>query len=544
MPAQQKQFSRLAQALIFAAAIVFVPTASADDSERVTIAYGTVQGTTRASGVRAFLGIPYAAPPVGKLRWMPPQPVKVWDGVRVCTSSGPWCPQPAPLFGNETGPQDEDCLYLNVWSPEPQENVRFPVMVWIHGGGWTTGSGAQSMYDGERLAQEGIVVVTINYRLGPFGFFAHPLLSAESGNGTSGNYGMMDQIEALRWVKQNIAAFNGDKDCVTIFGESAGGGSVARLLVSPPAAGLFHRAIIQSSGLEGYNAHLRYHWYDSEPMEVVGERIAAQLVPKTTDMLGDLREKSWQEILRVSAPETGLFRKGNSFHPIVDGMVIPDDPRLMLERGNMHDVPVLLGANANEATIFTKSVRIKNEQDYKAVIQKEFDERSGDILRLFPVQNGNAKKAFNDVTGIMGFVSGTRRLASTLSSVGKGNVFLYHFSRVPPSVLLKELGAFHSAEIPYIFGHPEAWSPRKRAADIDKALSDTMLSAWVRFAKTGDPNGGTLPAWPAYDPKSDACMEFGDVVAVRTNLHREACDLSDAIAAERNIRERQGFTGN
>jgi hypothetical protein len=286
MPAQQKQFSRLAQALIFAAAIVFVPTASADDSERVTIAYGTVQGTTRASGVRAFLGIPYAAPPVGKLRWMPPQPVKVWDGVRVCTSSGPWCPQPAPLFGNETGPQDEDCLYLNVWSPEPQENVRFPVMVWIHGGGWTTGSGAQSMYDGERLAQEGIVVVTINYRLGPFGFFAHPLLSAESGNGTSGNYGMMDQIEALRWVKQNIAAFNGDKDCVTIFGESAGGGSVARLLVSPPAAGLFHRAIIQSSGLEGYNAHLRYHWYDSEPMEVVGERIAAQLVPKTTDMLG------------------------------------------------------------------------------------------------------------------------------------------------------------------------------------------------------------------------------------------------------------------
>lgn len=225
--------------------------------------------------VRVYRGIPFAAPPVGPLRWKPPQPANSWDGVRECTRFGPWCPQPRPFVAFESGQiQSEDCLYLNVWTAARSAGDRLPVMFWIHGGGFTTGSGAMASYDGTALARQGVVVVTINYRLGPFGYLAHPLLSRESPQGVSGNYGHLDQIAALHWVRKNIAAFGGDPGCVTIFGESAGAMSVCRLMVSPLARGLFHRAIAQSGGAHGRNRHLREPRGLLAPMEAEGERIA------------------------------------------------------------------------------------------------------------------------------------------------------------------------------------------------------------------------------------------------------------------------------
>jgi para-nitrobenzyl esterase len=232
------------------ALLVTVTGCGADDpAPTVRIESGRISGALGDDGVRVYRGIPFAAPPVGDLRWRPPQPVEAWDGVRECIEFGPACPQPASMIGDTPALQDEDCLYLNVWTAAADEPL--PVMVWIHGGGCTTGAGSQSVYDGARFARRGVVLVTINYRLGPLGYLAHPLLSAESGHGVSGNYGLLDQIATLQWVQRNIAQFGGDPDCVTIFGESAGAQSVCWLMVSPLAEGLFHRAIAESGGVHG-----------------------------------------------------------------------------------------------------------------------------------------------------------------------------------------------------------------------------------------------------------------------------------------------------
>jgi para-nitrobenzyl esterase len=516
-----------------------------DPANTVRIDSGLISGQIVAEGtLRVFKGIPFAAPPVGPLRWKPPQPVQPWGGVRLCTEFGPWCPQPPPLIGKETGSQSEDCLYLNVWTPAKSPDDRLPVMVWIHGGGWTTGSGSQQVYRGDRLAEAGVVVVTINYRLGPFGFFAHPLLSAEADSKTSGNYGMLDQIEALRWVHRNIAAFGGNPDCVTIFGESAGAGSIARLLVIPQAKGLFHRAIIESGGLSGFGRHLREPWYQAKPAEQVGEEIAAKLLPdKPVDILDALRAKSALDVLLAASPTVGLFREstGVSFSPIVDGWLLPTDPELMVERGQADDVPVIIGVNADEATIFTSKVSIRSETDYRLLLERVFGDRAAEALRLFPVCNGDYRAAFNDMTGVTGFVSEARHLARELSCAGRSNVYLYYFSRVPPLPAATSLGAFHSSEISYVFGTPEIFTPIRGASAVDRAVSQAMLSAWICFARTGSPNGEGLINWPAYDSRTDAWMEFGDTIAVRYNLLKEGCDLGDSVRTVRQTRDRKAF---
>jgi len=286
--------------LIFCVAKTF----ALDDPVRIDS--GLVSGLAACDkgDVRVYKGIPFAAPPVGDFRWREPQPVKPWDRVRECKEYGPWCPQPRSMVGFESGNEfSEDCLYLNIWTPAKSAKEKLPVMVWIHGGGCTTGSGATKTYDGTKLAQNRVVVVTINYRLGPFGYFAHPLLSKESPHGVSGNYGHLDQIAALRWVKLNIAAFGGDPGCVTIFGESAGSMSVCRLMVSPLAKGLFHRAIAQSGGAHGRNRHLKEKKGLLNSMESEGERLAAKLgCDKAPDVLQALRTKTSQELLEASEP--------------------------------------------------------------------------------------------------------------------------------------------------------------------------------------------------------------------------------------------------
>ncbi|MFW6163688.1 MAG: carboxylesterase/lipase family protein, partial [Planctomycetota bacterium] len=409
--------------------------------------------------------------------------------------------------------------------------ARLPVMVWIHGGGHTTGSGAMSYYDGTRLAREGVVVVTINYRLGPFGYFAHPLLSAESERGVSGNYGLLDQVAALKWVQRNIAALGGDPQCVTVFGESAGAVSVCRLMVCPLAEGLFHRAIAQSGGAHGRNRHLRETWYGLEPMEQVGERIAAILgCDEADDVLAALRAVPAAKLLDASKPVRGLFGRGIKFGPVIDGWAILDDPADLWAAGKQHDVPFLTGANADEGSVFTRQLPIKRAVGYRLTVRMLFGDRADEVLRLFPVPaNGDVREVVSRLVGVSSFVVQARFLARAMEKVDSPG-YLYHFARAPQSGPAKAYGAFHGLEIGYVFGTLNSvFGPTPK----DWALSKAMRGCWTRFARTGDPNGEGIPPWPAYEAAKDQYIEFGDTIAVKAGLWKQACDLFDELAAER-----------
>jgi para-nitrobenzyl esterase len=524
--------------------------------EPVRIDSGLIRGTVH-NGVAACLGIPFAAPPVGDLRWKPPQAAKAWEGVRECTKYGPSCPQPRALIGGDVGPQSEDCLFLNVWTV-PGARKR-PVMVWIHGGGCTTGSGSQPYYDGANLARAGVVVVTINYRLGPLGYFAHPLLSKESPNGVSGNYGLLDQIEALKWVKRNIAAFGGDPGCVTIFGESAGAMSVCRLMVSPPAKGLFHRAIAESGGAHGRNAHLREAVGRMEPMEKVGQDLAAKLgCDKADGALAALRAKTPQELLEASQPAQGLFGKGVHFGPIVDGWAIPADPDKLFEEGKQHDVPFMVGSNADEGTIFLQQVPIQHPAGYRLLVRTIYGSHADELLKLFPAdRDEDVQPAINRLTTVTSFVAPARMLAKSVAA-GRSPAYLYHFTRIPPVERASKLGAFHGLEIAYVFGNLRGGAGFNQT---DQALSRTMMGYWTRFAATGNPNRAEAlqprevptegrpaasqpeaPSWPAYDPKADQYMEFGETAQAKSRLYKEACDQIERVFQERAGRINTGAT--
>jgi len=494
---------------------------------------GLVSGVSLGD-VRAYKGIPYAAPPVGDLRWRPPLPVKPWDGVRACTDFGPSCPQPRPMIGDEPVKASEDCLFLNVWTAAKAADEKRPVMLWIHGGGYTTGSGSSKIYDGEALARQGVVLVTINYRLGPFGFFAHPLLSKESDKGVSGNYGLLDQMAALRWVKTNIAAFGGDPERVTIFGESAGAGSVCHLMVSPLAKGLFHRAIAQSGTGQNAHRHLRETWFGMEAWEKTGERLARQLGCDTaSDPLAALRAKSADEILTTANPAQGLFGRGTKYWPVVDGWVIPDEPALLFEAGKQHPVPLIIGSNADEITIYLRQLPISNVAGYHALMRLFFKERAAEVLKLFPATaDAEVQAAINRAMTDCSFLTPAKAVARDMAKV-KERAFFYHFTRVPPFGQSRNLGSFHSAEIPYVFGNLTGlWALDPKGKDLAGAMS----ACWARFAATGDPNGPGLPPWPAYNAKGDPYLEFGDAVKPRACLHKEACDLFDKIHRERRAR--------
>ena len=507
-----------------------VAPASATDPVRLDA--GLVTGVTAdgARAVRVFRGIPYAAPPVGARRWRPPQPCAPWEGVRACDRFGSACPQPPALIGGDVGRHSEDCLFLNLWTAAGEAQARLPVMVWIHGGGHTTGSGSQPLYDGVRLAQDGVVLVTINYRLGPFGYLAHPLLSRESAQGVSGNYGLLDQIAALQWVRRNVAAFGGDPGCVTIFGESAGAASVARLMVSPLARGLFHRAIAQSGGPVGHNRHLREAWYGQESMESVGERLAKQLgCADAPDPLVALRAKSPEEILRAANPVVGLFGKGNRFGPVVDGWALPDDPFVLFESGRQCAVPLLAGFNANEGTVFLRNAPARGEAGYRLLLRLWFGERAERARELFPIENGDLDGALDRLVTLAAFGQPARAMARAMGKVNAPG-YLYYFSQVPPAAAERKLGAFHSAEILYLFGNfPALAAPREE----DTALSRSLRACWVNFARTGSPNGAGLPEWPAHDARGDVALQFGREIRARPHLFTEALDFLEAAARER-----------
>jgi para-nitrobenzyl esterase len=509
---------------------VFV-TAWAVTGEPVQVAAGLVSGET-VGEVRVYRGVPFAAPPVGELRWKPPQPVPPWEGVRACTEVGPWCPQPRSIIGGERGGrQSEDCLYLNLWTAAPSATAKLPVMVWIHGGSCTTGSGAAVLYDGTALARQGVVLVTINYRLGPFGYLAHPLLSKESPHGVSGNYGLLDQIAALHWVHDNIAAFGGDPGCVTVFGESAGALSVCRLMVSPLAAGLFQRAIAESGGAHGRNAHLREPRGLLEPAETVGVRIAHTLgCDAEPDVLAALRAVSAERLLSAAEPSQGLYGKGNKFGPVVDGWAIPDDPDRLFAAGRQHRAPFLLGTTADEGTLFLTQMPVQRAAGYESMVRRLFGAGADEILRRFPCPDDAAvKAAFSQLTTVTAFEAPARFLAKAMAAC-EPRTYLYQFTHVPRGAGLLGLGATHGSEIIYVFKNL-----RPLHGPADRRLAAAMSGAWVRFARTGDPNGDGLPHWPAYTAAGDQYLEFGDEIRVGSGLHREACD-----ALERLWQARQG----
>jgi para-nitrobenzyl esterase len=506
--------------------------ATAAEEERATpptvrTEAGLVRGTLE-EGVRVYRGIPYAAPPVGDLRWRPPRPPVPWEGVRDCTEFGPACPQPEMRgrYRSAGGEQSEDCLTLNVWTPAEAATGPLPVLVWIHGGGMTIGSGSMRHYDGRRLASRGAVLVTFNYRLGPFGFFAHPLLSAESEEGVSGNYGLLDQIAALRWVRRNIAAFGGDPACVTIFGESAGAVSVSLHMVTPASKGLFHRAIAQSGGVSGINRRLRARWRKKLSAEEWGVGLEKSLgCDGAEDPLAAMRAVSWPEVLAAADPApVAVGGRGNKYGPVVDGKVLPDDPVLLWAAGRQHDVPFLAGSNADDGNVFADRLPIRTAEGYRFVVRAAFGENADEVLRLLPVApDEDPGLALRRLLTVSSFVSQARFLVRCMEKVESPGR-LYHFTRVAPAAKRVGAGAAHGFEIPYVFGL-ETLPRRLDREEGDRRLSDMMQRYWLAFAATGDPNAEGLPPWPEHTAESDIHLELGDRVVTGTGLHRPACDL-------------------
>jgi para-nitrobenzyl esterase len=530
---------RLSVKRLAAVLVLLLATASRAGAARaedtVTLDTGEISGSVSrqdgAAEVRVYKGIPFAAPPVGPLRWKPPEPAAPWKGVRACTAFGQACPQPSiPLFTVDEA-ESEDCLYLNVWTGAKARDAKLPVMVWIHGGSYAFGSGAQDIYDGAALARRGVVLVTINYRLGPFGFFSHPALSKESGRNASGNYGLLDQIAALEWVKRNAAAFGGDPGCVTIFGESAGGGSVTALLLSPLAKGLFQRAIAESGVL--FARGLRDRTPGSEPAERTGERLADALACSgRADVLGALRAKTAKEVLAATAGTmNALGTEGMTFGPVVDGWVIPDDPLALMAAGKESDVPLLIGTTADESSLFiVGSPHARSRAAFRTFVESWFGKETDRVLEQYP---GTSPQELHEALARLmtdaSFIEPARTFARSRGSL-RSRTFMYHFTRVSPGAKLLNLGAHHAAELRYVFetlDAPGLGSFAKR----DRDLSKTMAAAWVRFAQRGDPNGEDLPPWPAYTRENDAHLELGDELRVGSGLRREACDLLDSVWA-------------
>jgi para-nitrobenzyl esterase len=477
------------------------PAASAALTEPLSLASGRIGGSTMSSpGVRAFKGIPFAAPPVGALRWQPPQPVARWDGVRDASKFGNVCIQPA---GPTTGPQArlniavlpdspplaEDCLYLNVWTGAASASERRPVMVWFFGGAFTEGGGSVPLYDGDALARKGAVVVTMNYRLGPYGFFAHPALTAESPHHASGNYGLMDMLASLEWVKQNIAAFGGDPGNVTVFGQSAGAMAIASLVSSPEATGLFHRAISQSGAWMGLGFSPAMRTLASA--EEAGEKAATAAGVSTVEQL------------RAMSP-ADVTEKFRSAGMIVDGWVIPEDPSTVFAAGRQNAVDVLVGSNKDES-FFAASVTPEQ-------FEQQASTRYGDLADEYLAAYPHATAAEAAVSTAENFRDGAfwhmRLFADFQARKGK-KAYLFYFAQNPPAPAGQpQLPATHATEVGYVFNNlgqlplfPDRSIAELSAASApDKKVADEMSSYWVNFARTGDPNGAGLPTWAPHEP--------------------------------------------
>jgi para-nitrobenzyl esterase len=475
----------------------------------VRIDSGVVRGARVAELPRGgeFLGIPYAAQPVGKLRWRAPQPPPHWKGVREATEWGPACLQrPSTwlpeMLGVREMPTSEACLYVNVWTPEMHPAKKLPVLVWIHGGGNVEGSGEWPLGLGPTLARTEIVVVSLNYRLGALGFFAYPALDGEPGRGVSGNYGNLDQIAALEWVRRNIAAFGGDPKRVTIAGQSSGSEDVCILMASPPARGLFEGAILES----GTCVDSVYPKLKEE--EASGERLARDLgVTGGPDALQKLRAMPAERILETAA------RDGNvDLEPTIDGWMLPQQPGIAFARGQQAQVAVMVGTNEDEVSIFASPLvggtayRPKTVAEYHGWLEREFGSQfAGRVFAAYPARtDGEVPGVFRTMYSDYDFAFSAWLVARDTAQTGK-KAYLYRFTYVGAGPFA-ELGAFHSEELMFLSRHP--WTTWV-AQPGDAALSRTLVGYWSQFVKTGNPNGAGLPAWPVFRSSENDCQELG-----------------------------------
>jgi len=458
-----------------------------------------VPGSDRS--VIVYKGVPFAAPPVDNLRWRAPQPAAAWAGVRQADQFGANCMQlivekrdPWTHEFMAHGPISEDCLYLNVWTAAGTAERR-PVLLFMHGGGLSEGSGSIAAYDGEALARKGLVVVTMNYRLGVLGYMAHPALTSESGGKASGNYGLLDQIAALRWIQQNIAAFGGDPQVVTIAGQSAGASSVHALAASPLAKGLFHRAIAESGS--SVAAADPPSLADAEQM---GVRLAAAVNAKST---ADLRAVPWATL----ADRTGRnspFR----FGIIVDGMALREPPARTVAAGRHNDVPFLTGTNGDENGAVPNPMM--QAAGWAPYAKQRYGAMADAFLALYPAATDADAAAAQNASARDQARTSTHLWALNRLVTSRTRIFTYFFTHPLPGPDAARYGAFHTSEVPYVFNTLNG--PDRNYAAADRALADTISSYWVNFAKTGDPNGAGLPQWPAVSAGEALTMELGDMV--------------------------------
>jgi para-nitrobenzyl esterase len=479
------------QVALFIIICAAVPTLAQITIAKVT--GGTVEGVVK-DDIASFKGIPFAAPPVGDLRWRAPQPVKPWEGVRKAFEFAP-APMQDAAFGGRPGDSQkisEDCLYLNVWTGAKNASEKRPVMVWIFGGGFGLGMTSTPTYDGANLAKKGVVLVSVAYRLGPFGFLAHPELSKESGKG-SGSYGIQDQIAGLKWVKENIAKFGGDPSNVTIFGESAGAKSVSLLITSPMARGLFHRAISESGGATAPPVLPR------REAEAQGK---AYLSKAGADDIKTARALSAEKI------QSGTKGMGN-FKPVPDGETIAEDPYELFEAGKFNDTPILIGTNSDEGSLFvTQKITSETFEQY---IRNKYGPGAEEILKAYPhTVDDEAKRSAADAIREASFAWPTWNWARFQSEKGKNKAFVYYYDHRTPA---SSQGAKHGAELAYVFCN---LSPSGRSNGTeDKDLSELLSAYWINFAKKGDPNGPGLPVWPAFDEKDQKTMFFDKIPSAR-----------------------------
>lgn len=514
--------------LIFLTASL-ISSFSAADVSRVSVESGVFEGSMSAhqESVTVYKGIAYAAPPVRDLRWRPPVPAIPFAGVRQADRIGPACWQmqnpDTTLYARGNLERSEDCLYLNVFTGAEEDADKLPVMVWFHGGGNTAGHGGPQIFDGANLASRGAVIVTANYRLGALGFLAHPGLTAESDQHSSGNYGILDQLAVLEWIKNNIAEFGGDSDRVTIFGQSAGGTDVCLLMSSPLAQGLIHGVIGQSPGCIKLDTELTQG-------HAMGEAFASSF---------GVEDVSAQAIAKLRAldAETVIGTPGVGGSTIIDGWVVPDRPYDMLANGQQNRIPIMVGGLANEYHGLAHTAPEIDERELDGFLQANFGDAAQDIKANY--QSSLAKsplEARKDISTDNGFLLASRMWARLVTERGD-NAYVYYFSRPAPVFRLyvherpdlyndggqRHFGAYHSGELAYVFDNQDlvgiGWN------NEDRKLSETIADYWVSFARSGNPNADGLPSWPAYDPTTDTVQILD--TRVHSAVHPRKAQLDD-----------------
>jgi para-nitrobenzyl esterase len=504
-------------------AFALLDASAGASSQPIRIENGLIEGLSDGA-VTVYKSIPYAAPPVGELRWRAPRAAPAWNGVRTTDKFGPICMQTgASVPGAVAEPVSEDCLTLSIWTAASSRDHSLPVMVWIPGGGFTQESASMPLYWGDTLAKRGVVVVTINYRVGIFGFLAHPELTRESAYQSSGNYGLLDQIAALSWIKRNIAAFGGDPSRVTIWGQSAGSMSVSMLMASPLARGLFQRAIGESGGFFVPPAATGSPetWF-LPGAEQQGVKFAATAGASSLEAL---RKLGVEQVLKAGNEGTT--------HPIMDGYVLPQQPYDTFTAGHQNDVQLLLGSNSDEGKpmIAGKDVKLAT---FGEDVGKDFGNKlqgdlANDYLKIYtPATDAEARDTREKFERDLRFGWDVWKWARLQTATGHSQVFYYYFSHLPPypqGSPFAEWGAGHWSELPYVFDHlgqiQWAWT------DIDHALANTMATYWTNFARTGDPNGVGVPVWPNFTPATGRLMHFDNAAAVGSIPNLEGLRLLD-----------------